>query len=87
MFHVFNGCLDGRLDQLNVTPEIRQSLNEQRINLAATEVPASAGEATRMAIKQAIDDCFVSGFRRVMLTGAVLAFASSLIAWLLIRTH
>ena len=86
MFHVFNGCLDQRLDQLRVTPEIRQSLNEQRINLAAAEVPASAGEATRLAIKQAIDDCFVSGFRRVMLTGAVLALASSLVAWLLIRT-
>ena len=87
MFYVFNGCLDRRLDQLTVSPEIRQFLNQQRINLAAAEVPASAGEDTRLAIKQAIDECFVSGFRRVMLTGAVLAFASALAAWLLIRTR
>src|SRR5204863_8158502 len=41
MFYVFNGCLDRRLDQLSVSPEIRQSLNQQRINLAAAEIPAS----------------------------------------------
>ena len=41
---------------------------------------------TRAALKRAINECFVSGFRRVMLVGAVLALTSSLIAWLLIRS-
>lgn len=85
MFHVFNGCLDQRLNQLAVRPEIRQAINDQRINLAAAEIPAGADEATRVAIKQAINECFVTGFRYVMLTGAALALASSLVAWLLIR--
>ena len=85
MFHVFSGCLDRRLDQLAVSPEIRQSMNVQRPRLAAADIPATTDEGTRNALKQAIDECFVTGFRRVLLTGAGLAFASSAAAGLLIR--
>lgn len=87
MFHVFNGCLDRRLDQMTVTPEVRQSVDEQRINLAAAEIPANTDRSTREALKQAIDECFIAGFRRVLLTGAGLALASSLTAGLLIRAR
>jgi len=81
MFHTFNHCLDRRLDQLAVSPEIRQALNDQRMRLAAAEIPSAADEQTRSILKQTIDECFIAGFRRVMLVGSVLAFASSLIAW------
>src|SRR5256886_4128405 len=64
MFHTFNSCLDRRLSQIALTPQIRQALNAERIKLAAAEIPP-ADAATRVAIKQAIDECFVSGFRRV----------------------
>jgi len=87
MFHTFNSCLDQRLNQMNVAPQVRQVLNDQRTKLAAAEMPADIDEVTRAAIKQAIDECFVSGFRRVMICGAALAFASSLMAWLLIRSR
>src|SRR5215510_14379252 len=87
MFYVFNGCLDRRLDQMALTPEIRQAVNEQRINLAAAEVPANVDQGAREAIKQAIDECFIAGFRSVFLTGAGLAVASSLTAGLLIRAR
>jgi EmrB/QacA subfamily drug resistance transporter len=86
MFHTFNSCLDQRLNQMNVAPEVRQVLNDQRTKLAAAEMPANIDEGTRAAIKQGIDECFVTGFRRVMIWGAALAFASSLMAWLLIRS-
>jgi EmrB/QacA subfamily drug resistance transporter len=85
MLHAFNACFDRRLDQLAVPAEIRQGLNSQRIKLAAMEIPSSANEETRAAIKQTIDECFVFGFRRVMLVGAALALASSLVAGLSIR--
>ncbi|HSQ22959.1 MAG TPA: MFS transporter [Pyrinomonadaceae bacterium] len=85
MFHVFNGCLDQRLEQMSVAPDIWQALNQQRIKLAAAEIPSTVNEETGLAFKQAIDECFVKGFQRVMLTGAVLAFASSLTAWLGVR--
>src|SRR5437773_1340939 len=84
MLQTFNRCLDQRLSQLAVAVEIREAVNSQRIKLAAAEIP-SAAEPMRAAIKQAIDECFVCGFRRVMLVGCGLALASSLMAWLIIR--
>jgi len=87
MFHTFNSCLDQRLNQMNVAPQVRQVLDDQRTKLAAAEMPANIDEGTRAVIKQAIDECFVTGFRRVMICGAALAFASSLMAWVLIRSR
>jgi len=85
MFHVFNGCLDRRLEQTPLVPDVRQALNQQRARLAAIEIPGNVTEGTRFAVAQAIDECFVNGFQRVMLAGAVLAFVSSLTAWISIR--
>ena len=86
MFQTFNHCLDQRLNQTAVPVEIRKAVNSQRVKLAAAEIPPVA-EPIRAAIKQAIDECFVSGFRRVMLFGCGLALASSLMAWLIIRSR
>jgi len=85
MFHSFNVCLDQRLNQITIPVEVRQALNAERIRLAATEIPGNVNDETRQAIKQAINECFVFGFRRVMLVGAVLALMGSAIAWLTIR--
>jgi EmrB/QacA subfamily drug resistance transporter len=85
MFHAFNRSLDERLDQIRVTPEVRAALDDQRFKLAAAEIPQNTDEKTRQVIGQAIDECFVAGFRRVMIVGAALALASSLTAWLVIR--
>jgi EmrB/QacA subfamily drug resistance transporter len=85
MFHAFNSRLDQKLDQIAVAPEVRAALDDQRINLAAAEIPKTVDEQTRKTIDQAIDESFVSGFRRVMIMGAALALASSLTAWLVIR--
>ena len=85
MFHTFNACLDGRLAQLSLPSEVRQSLAQQRINLAAAEIPQTVDPAMRNAIKQSIDECFVTGFRWVLLTSAGLALGSSLTAALVIK--
>jgi EmrB/QacA subfamily drug resistance transporter len=85
MFQTFNGCLDTQLDHIGVKPEIRQALAEKRIKLAGAEIPRDIDDQTRLAIKESIDECFISGFRRVMLLGAALAVVSSLTAWVLIR--
>jgi fucose permease len=87
MFQTFNACLDRRLDQAAVPVELRRALDSQRARLAAIEIPPDTDEQTRQVIKQAIDECFVSGFRRVMLLGAALALMSSLMAWLIIRAR
>src|SRR5256884_2223751 len=85
MFKTFDNCLDQRLNQLSLTPEVRQTLDNQRIRLAAIEIPTDIDQATKFSIKQSINECFIKGFRRVSLVGAALAFVSSLVAWLLIR--
>ena len=85
MFHAFNSCLDQRLDQTGASPEVRQALDNQRAKLAAIELPASIDEQTRTAISQTINECFLTGYRRVMFWGAELAFCSSIMAWLVIR--
>ena len=85
MFQAFNGCLDQRLGQVTVPAQLRQTLDVQRTRLAAIEIPAETDQQTRTTLQQAIDECFVNGFRRVMLIGALLALVSSLMAWLIIR--
>jgi hypothetical protein len=87
MFHTFNSCLDRRFDQGAFPSEIRKSLDTQRTRLAAMEIPANINEETRAAIKQVVNECFVTGFRRVMLVGALLALMSSLMSWLVIRSR
>src|SRR3989440_9852913 len=85
MFQSFNRCLDQRLSQMSLTPEVRQTLDNQRIRLAAIDIPTDIDQATKFSIKQSINECFIKGVRRVSLVGAALAFVSSLVAWLLIR--
>jgi hypothetical protein len=87
MFHAFNSCLDRRFDHAAVPVELRRVLDSQRARLAAIEIPPNTNEQTREVIKQAINECFVSGFRRVMLLGAALGLMSSLMAWLIIRAR
>jgi EmrB/QacA subfamily drug resistance transporter len=87
MFKTFDNCLDQRLNQLSLPPEIRRTLDSQRIRLAAIDIPSALDQATKFSIKQSINECFMKGFQRVSLVGAALAFVSSLVAWLLIRRN
>jgi hypothetical protein len=84
MLHVFNRSIDSRLSNLEVSAEVRRSLEDQRINLAATTVPQDIAPPMREGLKRAINESFVQGFRRVMLLGAVLALASGVTSLLLI---
>ena len=84
ILHTFNGELDRRLQTLGVTPEVKQALDEQRTRLAAAEVPATVEPATGMLLKQAINESFVAGFRRVAMVCGTLALLSALSAWWLI---
>src|SRR2546430_4566986 len=58
MFHTFNSCLDRRLNQIAIPTEVRQTIDDQRIRLAAIALPNSADPAMRGAVKETIDECF-----------------------------
>ncbi len=85
MLHIFNRSIDSRLSRLEVSSEVRQSLDDQRINLAAATIPQDIEPSMRQVLKQAINESFVAGFRRVMLVGAALALASGITSLLLIN--
>jgi EmrB/QacA subfamily drug resistance transporter len=84
MLHVFNRSLDRQLSGLALSQSIQQSLNEQRINLAAEKIPEQIAPALRERVRRTINESFVAGFRRVMLIGAGLALASAIVSLLLI---
>jgi hypothetical protein len=85
MFQAFNSCLEPRLNAISIPAEARRAVNTERLKLAAAEIPTSLNEETRLTIRKTIAECFVFGFRRVMLVGAGLALFGSLFAWLTIR--
>jgi MFS family permease len=84
MLHTFNNQLNSRLQSLQITPEVKRLIDEQRSKLAGAELPKNIEPALGQSLKQAIDEAFVAGFRRLMAVGIVLALLSALSAWLLI---
>ena len=80
MLQVFKTNLDHGLTSANLPASVAQSLRSQSIKLAAIDIPQNLNAETRQMIRRAIDESFVSGFRRVMLIGAALAVASAAIA-------
>jgi MFS family permease len=83
--HSFNRELDRRLARVDVAPEVRRSVDEQRVRLAGAELPLTIDEQTRTALQQAIKESFVFGFRVVMLTAAGLALVSAVVAFTVIE--
>jgi hypothetical protein len=65
--------------------ETRAALEAQTSRLATITIPESLNVETKQAVKDAVEESFVSGFRIVILIAASLAFASGLFAWLLIE--
>jgi hypothetical protein len=84
---IFSTALDSHLASLHVAPAVRQAVYGQRARLAGIVIPPNAGPAARVAVKRAIDDSFLSGFRVAMLIAAGLALASALVAAIMIPGH
>jgi MFS family permease len=72
MFGGFSSSLDERLAMLELPPEARQQLEEEKIKLGA-------------AVERAIEEAFVSGYRAVMLVAAAMGLASAVSAALLVE--
>jgi EmrB/QacA subfamily drug resistance transporter len=84
MLQTFNTELDRGLQALRITPEVKQSIDEQRSKLAAAQLPKDLEPTLGKELKQAIDAAFIIGYRRVMAVSMVLALLSALSAWWLI---
>ena len=85
IFATFGDNLDERLAVLDLLPEARQQLEEEKVELGAAKAPDGLDAALNETVERAIDEAFVSGYRAVMLVAAALALASAISAALLIE--
>jgi EmrB/QacA subfamily drug resistance transporter len=85
MLHGFSQSLGSRLNEIQMDEQLRHSIYEERVKLAALEVPPNTDPATLEKIKVAIAESFVSGFRKIMFASAALAVASGASSWFFIR--
>ena len=78
----FNLNLDIELDRIEMSTELKEYINSERINLAGIQIPEGLDIETEGKIQKAINISFLSAFRMVMIISALLALASSLTALL-----
>lgn len=79
MLRGFDRALDLRIPQMGLTEASQQTLQSERGRMAGADL-SSIPERTRPSVVRAINESFVVGFREVMLVGAALAVASSMVA-------
>lgn len=84
MSGVFARNFNARLQTLELPAETRAALKAQTSSLAAISLPEQLKDEPKQAVKEAIAESFVSGFRVVILIAAALALASGFFSWLLI---
>jgi EmrB/QacA subfamily drug resistance transporter len=84
MVKVFDSGLDHRLTSLNLPANIVQDLRSRDIELAGLMPRRGLDADTVAAIRRAISESFISGFRVVLLCCAGLSIGSALIAWRLL---
>jgi EmrB/QacA subfamily drug resistance transporter len=81
----FNRNLDRELARLALPPGAWQQLQGERIKLAAAAAPEGLDPSRAQAVRHAILDSFLAGFRGAMWIAAALAVASSACAWVAIE--
>jgi len=86
MAWAFDTALAGHLREMDATAQLTAFLEGERSKLAGAAIPPGADAATAAAVKRAVAESFVAGFRWVMLSSAALAVLSALSAWLMIRS-
>ena len=85
MLGSFNKHLSSRLSVIQLEPRVRQEIDNQRIRLAAIDIPPQIDNRLREEIRRAIDDSFVAGFRLVVFVASGLAVLSAVTAALMIE--
>jgi EmrB/QacA subfamily drug resistance transporter len=84
MLNAYKSGLEERLGTLPLSSEVRAQILEQSDDFVNMKLPEGVSVAAQTAIRQAIRESFVTGFRLVAYLAAVLALASTLASWRLI---
>jgi predicted MFS family arabinose efflux permease len=84
MLQGFNTRLNQQLDELELSPLLRQELDNRRMRLADMDLPSGLQRSQESKLRDAIPTAFVSGFRHVAFGSAMLAVLSAIsAAWLI----
>ncbi len=81
----FNNSLDSHLAHLPLSPLVRHMIDVQRVKLTGIQIPSGTNSQVHAALKLAINESYVSGFRLAALICAGLALAGALCGWLMIE--
>ena len=84
MAWAFDAALANNLREMGASAQVSAFLEGERSKLAGAAIPPGVDAATAAAVKRAVAESFVAGFRWVMLLSAGLAVLSALSAWLMI---
>jgi EmrB/QacA subfamily drug resistance transporter len=84
MVDAFGFSLKHELANLGLSSDVLHEIQSRVIKLAGLEPPSHLDASTSAAIRTAINQAFVFGFRLIMLFCVGLAAASSAVAWLFI---
>ncbi len=84
MAWAFDRQLASGLQAIGASAEVTAFLDGQRSQLANAALPPGVEGAAAAALRQAVNEAFVAGFRRVMALCAALALLSAASAWLMI---
>lgn len=82
---VFNARLDDALQGMHASASLLADVATQRQKLAGMNIPDTYPPALIAAVKHAVNQAFVAGFRWVMLISAGLALLSAISAWIIIN--
>jgi hypothetical protein len=80
LVRTFDTRVRPRLDPLELPSPVRTAIDRELPKMAGAELDAvqSMAPVQRAAVRRAIDEAFVSGFRRVMIGAAALALAAAI---------
>ncbi|CAA9445719.1 Uncharacterized MFS-type transporter [uncultured Rubrobacteraceae bacterium] len=85
VFLTFSAALEARTASLDLSPQARQQLEAEKVDLGAAEVPEDVSGETAASVKRAVAESFVAGFRVAMVAAAILAVASAAASALIIE--
>lgn len=85
VFLTFSATLDTQTASLDLSPQARQQLEAEKVDLGAAQVPEGVSGQAAADVKQAVAESFVAGFRVAMVSAAGLALASAAASALIIE--
>jgi EmrB/QacA subfamily drug resistance transporter len=77
----FSSRLNQELAKLPLPQDVFRYIQENETRLAALQVPTGLDAKTAMAVRSAISQAFVAGFRLVIVVCAVLGAGSAMVGW------